>query len=774
MGIVKSTKSFFIEPLKYYINVLASSGCLLMEDIDFEDDNAVFVNDYLQEVYCVELGGAGESISFLPQTLIDSLCSDFAEDETGEMTWVLLKDGVFKKNLIFTRNKKIASQIESAINSKILNFKEVFDRILSLYFNNAYEIDWYKRELIQRYSINFEDEYKSPINMANILIRERAFANYSKVNFYQAISYNNTFQEADIKFDIEEFYNIKFVGALYTKIIFDKKRMKEELQYQKQNTTAQFKSIDKNKIKELIKTVDTHNRLLINSTLQVFEDYGNSVTTQVEKTASCKLDKITRKQRALNNKTPIFVMNRDFSRVIEKSFLYNYIAYDSKLDSDEPHLVGYNRGGGFTNFGFKKATEKNSIPKQHTILLGTSGSGKTQGANDILKQLLGYEVETNKLHHIGETNHVIFDIKDSFYGQINEIAKTHPNLVDMNNFNKNEFIYNIIDCDMYVQDGKKTVSEGDLDFSVTLISMILSSGSGESQALVSSETEEYKQALREIYGATGYESMPIADIRDSHPQDYKKIRELGYKEFTPIDEIKEKEFEKFKKPLLHNVINYLKQKESEYSIRNQQIRVKLAESLIYKLETVNQMQIFSKHSKLDFEAKEIIYFRTDSIVGGDDYGYFVFAMLGILTKKTKATQHEKRLSRGKRPLVFFWFEEARNIFANKLFKEKEVFERIINEWRSYDMVFFPITQEPQHIPDSILNGFEIKMILTSGEDEEEKQNLIDNLSSRLAIGERRKKILQTLPKYTMFVMYGDGAFTMKFKDDEKFRAIVNT
>jgi len=109
-----------------------------------------------------------------------------------------------------------------------------------------------------------------------------------------------------------------------------------------------------------------------------------------------------------------------------------------------------------------------------------------------------------------------------------------------------------------------------------------------------------------------------------------------------------------------------------------------------------------------------------------------------------------------------------------LFREKEIFERVINEWRSFDMVFFPITQEPQHIPDTILNGFEIKMLLISGDDEEEKDELLKNLTTRLSIGDKRRKMLERLPKYTMMVMYGDGAFTIKFKDDEKFRNLVNT
>ncbi|MDQ1340660.1 MAG: hypothetical protein QG567_1818 [Campylobacterota bacterium] len=773
MNPFKAAKAFFWEPMVYYSNVFKSSGALMIEDIGDEDETLVYVNDFFQELYCVELAGAGENISFLPQTLINSLAADFAEDETGEITWVLLKDGLLKKNLIFTRNKDIATQIQNAINSKILNFKEVFDRILSLYYSNEYEIDWYEKILKQRYSIDINDEYKNPLNILNALIRERAFVNYGKCKYYQAVGYANKFEEDEIKFNIEEFFKINFKGALYTRIVFDKKRMKAELESQKLNTTGQFNNRDKNKYKALIKSIDTHNRVLINTTLQVFEDYGKTVSTQVEKAANCKLDIISRSTRELSNKTPIFCTNKYFSRIANREFLYKYISFNSKLDSDQPHLVGTNKDQTFVNFGFKKGTEKNSIPKAHTILLGTSGAGKTQAANDILKQLLGYDYEAKKIHNIGDTNHIIFDIKDSFYNQIKKIHSDFPHLVDINTFDKNKFMYNIIDCDVVESNGKRAVLESDLDFASTLVSLVLNSGGGD-EALTPSESEEFKQAIREMYTHNSFEKLTLVSIRHTNEDEYRKLRELGYKEHTPFDEVKEPQYEKFKKPLLHNVINFLKQKESQYQTTNQQIRKKLIESLVHKLTTIQSMQIFSSYSRLDFEDKEIIYFRTDDIAGGNDYGYLVFAMQAILAKKIKAEQHAKRLKGQKRPLVFFWFEEARNIFANKLFKEKEVFERIINEWRSYDMVFFPITQEPEHIPDSILNGFEIKMILTSGDDEEEKENLINNLSKRLAIGDNRKNILKTLPKYTMFVMYGDGAFTMKFKDDEAFRKIVNT
>lgn len=770
----KALKSFIVEPLIYYFNIIRSSGALLVEDVSDDNDFAIIVNDIIGELYCVEIAGAGENISFLPETLINSLASDYAEDDTGEMVWVLFKDGLLKKNLIFTRNLKMAQQIEKAINSKVLNFKEVFDRVLSLFFHNDYEIDWYGRELHQQYSIDTNDEYKNPLNVINSMIRERVFSNYKQLKHYQAVSYRNDLDPEEVKFDIEGFFNLDFKGALYTKIVFDKRRMKSELEAQKLNTSMQFNAGDKNKLKALIQSIDTHDRLLINTTLQVFEDYEKTIYTQVEKFAKCKFDEITRQTRELCNMTPILQSNKYFSRIVRKDFLYKYIAYNSKLDSDRPHLVGTNKDGTFINFGFKNATARNSIPKQHSILLGTSGSGKTQAANDILKELLGYDYENAELHHIGETNHVIFDIKDSFYHLVKKIKEDFPDKVDINNFDKNKFRYNIVDCDVVMYDGKPMASEYDLDFASTLISLILSSGGSGSEALSSTESEEFKQALREIYKRNSHDSLPIVQIRDSHHEEYKTLRGMGYKEHTPFDEIKEPGYEKFKKPLLHNVINYLKEKETEYQATKQDIRKQMAASLVYKLESIDQMQIFSTFSKLDFENKEIIYFRTDTIVGGNDYGYLVFAIQSILAKNIKAKQHAKRLKNEARPLVFFWYEEARNIFSNQLFREKEVFERIINEWRSYDMVFFPITQEPQHIPDSILNGFEIKMILTSGDDEDEKQELIDNLSRRLAIGDRRKKILQTLPKYTMLVMYGDGAFTMKFKDDQAFREIVNT
>jgi len=778
----KITKSFLLEPLRFYYDILRGFGSIRVEDVDIKDDKTIIINDYYEKLYCLEIAGSGESISFLPPTLIDTLATQYSDDETGEMTWVLIKDGIYRKNLIFTRNKKLAEEIESATSSIMLTFDEIFNRILSLFFHNEYSIDWYKRELKQKHNIVLDEEYVNPLNQMNLLIRERVFANYNKVKFFQATSYKYDLKEEEIKFDINGFFNINFKGALFTKILFSKDRIKADLEHQKFNSSmAQFSSRDKDVIKNLIKSIDTHNRVMINTTLMVFDDNGKNISTLVEKAASCKLDIVSRDSRELNNKTAILKNNRNFSRVVNRYFLYNYISYNTKLDSDKPHLVGTNADGSYNNFGFKKATAKNSIPKAHTILLGTSGAGKTITANEIFKQLLGYDYENQILHHLNETNHVIFDIKDSFYHQVKKLKEQFPDNVDINDFDKNEFMYNIVDCEVFIEKGKRQVDQSDLDFSATLISLILSSSGGNTdEALSSSEAEEYKDALREVYVKGQYDRLPISEIRGSHEAEYKKIRALGYSEFIPFDQIKEKEFDKFKKPLIHNVINQLKQRETNYRIRNRNMEEKLAQSLIYKLETIAKMQIFSSFSKLNFKKKEIIYFRTDSIVGGSDYGYLVFAMQSILAKQIKKSQHKKRLEykgpkdKQYRPLVFFWYEEARNIFANKLFKEKEVFERIINEWRSYDMVFFPVTQEPQHIPDSILNGFEIKMILTSGDDEDEKAELIKNLSKRLAIGDKRKEILKNLPKYTMMVMYGDGAFTLKFESNPKFIELVNT
>lgn len=773
--ILKTTKAVIFETLEYYYHILSSYDSLNIESIDSEHKKRIIINDFYETLYCVEIAGAGESINYLASTLIDSLSSDFAEDEKGELTWVLLKDGLLKRNLIFTRNKEIAEQIQKSVNSKILTFDEIINRLISLFFGNEYSINWLNRDLEQMYKINLYDEYKNPLNIVNSQLRERAYKNYKKVKFYQAVSYKNDLKETDMKFDIESFFKVNFSGALYTKITFNTKRILAELEHQKFNTMMQFDNSDKNRFKALQKSVKDENRLMINTTLQVYEDFGKNVSTAIGKCASCTFDLSTMQTKKLCNKTPLVETNREFSRIIARDFLYNYLAYNTKLDSDKPHLVGTNRDDTFINFGFKKATSLHSIPKAHTILLGTSGSGKTQAANDILKLLLGYDYKEKKIYHKNETKHIIFDIKDSFYGQVKRLQEDFPEMVDMNDFNKNDFLYNIVECDTKRTKNKELiVEESDLDFSSTLISLILASGGDISESLTTSESEEYKSILRNIYKENSYDRVPIVSIRESHPRDYAKLRDLGYAEFTPFDTIKEKEFQKFNAPLLHNVINKLEHKESDYRANNQRKNLETIESLIHKLKTIESMNIFSNFSKLDFNDKDIIYFRTDNIVGNDDYGYLIFAMQSILAKKTKKSQHKKRLKNQKRPLVFFWYEEARNIFSNELFKQKEVFERIINEWRSYDMVFYPVTQEPEHIPDNILNGFEIKMILTSGDDPEEKEDLIDNLSKRLAIGEQRKKMLHTLPKYTMQVLYGDGAFTMKFKDDEEFRNIVNT
>jgi len=374
---------------------------------------------------------------------------------------------------------------------------------------------------------------------------------------------------------------------------------------------------------------------------------------------------------------------------------------------------------------------------------------------------------------VDETNHIIFDIKDSFYNQVMSIYRDFPDMVDINDFDKNSFSYNIVDCETIVANGRIDVNESDLDFAVILISLILTAGGATSDALSEGEAGEFKNALREIY-RSGFKSSPIASIEHSHAEEYAQLLALGYKGHTLFEDVKESGFEKFKKPLLYNVFNKLRQWEQRYRTAGEPNKEKRVMDLVSKLETIEAQRIFSHFSKLDFQNKQIIYFRTDSLIGGNDYGYMIFAMQSILAKQIKLRQHEARRLKKERPLVYFWYEEARNIFENKLFREKEIFERVINEWRSYDMVFFPVTQEPQHIPDSILNGFEIKFMLTTGEDEEEKERLIQNISERMGLGERRKALLKGLPKYTMLIMYGDGAFTFKFPEDPGFISLIDT
>lgn len=770
---IKLAKSFVSEPVKYYYNFIRGFFSLNIEGIDPDDQEAVLVNDYFQRLYAVEIAGAGESVNYLPEWLIDSLASEFGEVEDGEMIWVLLKDGLLKKNLIFTHNKKMATQISKAVSSRMLTFDEIFNRLLSLYFHNEYTIDEIRRELKQKVSVDFNDPYFSPINMINGLIRERIEPNYTALKFFQAIGYDNQKSEDKTTFDIETFFGLNFKGALYTRIIFSKKFMRGELEDQMQNTKMQFSARDKRHIETLLSYVDQKKCAMLNSILCVYEDNGASISAQAGAAAHCQFDRITRDTRSIANKTPLFKRYRPFSRVVKKEFLYNYIAYNTKLDSDEPHLCGLTQAGTFANFGFKKATASHSIPKQHSILLGTSGAGKTVAANFILRMLLGYDHVNKKIHHIDETNHVIFDIKDSFYNQVMSIKKDFPELVDVNDFDKNNFAYNIVDCETIKKGTKTEVLEADLDFTSILISLILSAG-GTDESLSEGESGLFKQALRELYTSGGYNTEPIIKIETTHPEEYQRLLSLGYERHTLFENVTHDGFEKFKKPLLHNVFHKLKQWQQRYRTTNEPLREERVMKLLSKLETIEAQGIFSSFSKLDFQNKQIIYFRTDSLIGGNDYGYMVFAMQSILAKQIKLRQHEARRAKKKRPLVFFWYEEARNIFENKLFREKEIFERVINEWRSYDMVFFPITQEPQHIPDSILNGFEIKFMLTTGEDEEEKERLIENIGSRMALGERRKALLKSLPKYTMLIMYGDGAFTFKFPADQGFIDLIDT
>jgi hypothetical protein len=493
----------------------------------------------------------------------------------------------------------------------------------------------------------------------------------------------------------------------------------------------------------------------------VFEDNSQTAMSTIEKYAYSKMMKVYKSRGGLIKKTPILSTNSEWDRVVDKKYLINYIGYKNKLDSDQPHLCGYNQSGAMVNFGFKKATATNSNAKPHPFLIGTSGSGKTKTANFIVTQLLGWDINKETIEHFNECEFRLFDIKQSFYYLVKRIKNKYPDLVQMIDFNKNYFKYNILDCDM---NGDKVV-ESDLTFASTLISLVLSNGGKNlNDVLTSNEESEFTTALRSLYNSQDYGGFYLDNIKQTHKDVYDELIALGYKGDTLLKEIQGDKYEFLRKPLLFSLMSKLEERSNLYEVARKMKDKEIVDDLIRKLKAIDSKEIFSYPTNLNLKIGKIIYFNLDSLLGDADFSPIVFAMQNILSKNDKKKQRvfEAMGKKNERPLIFYMYEEARNLFDNKLFKEEQVFERIINEWRSDDMVFFPITQEPEHIPASVIKGFEIKFILTYGTDEEERAALINYLGEKLDLGPKRKELIEGLPKYTMAALYADGAFSIRF------------
>lgn len=89
-----------------------------------------------------------------------------------------------------------------------------------------------------------------------------------------------------------------------------------------------------------------------------------------------------------------------------------------------------------------------------------------------------------------------------------------------------------------------------------MISIILEAQN--SPALNSVEQSFFEELTRRLYRTKEYQRYRVRDLKNTHQELYEKLLELGYENSTFLQDLKEKEFEFLKTPLLIDLVKEAK------------------------------------------------------------------------------------------------------------------------------------------------------------------------------------------------------------------------
>ena len=89
-----------------------------------------------------------------------------------------------------------------------------------------------------------------------------------------------------------------------------------------------------------------------------------------------------------------------------------------------------------------------------------------------------------------------------------------------------------------------------------MISIILEAQN--STALNSVEQSFFEELTRRLYRTKEYQRYRVRDLKNTHQELYEKLLELGYENSTFLQDLKEKEFEFLKTPLLIDLVKEAK------------------------------------------------------------------------------------------------------------------------------------------------------------------------------------------------------------------------
>jgi hypothetical protein len=707
----------------------SSGDTFLVEGFDYEDENALFINTTQRKFYCIELSSAGNIMNFLSDRALENIITEYRELNHGSLVHVLYKKGKWQKNYIFSHDKKILEIIAADINVDFIDSLEMLNVIYDLYLNNSFnELD---KQLVRDYVFSKNIKYETLEYSFNREVKEVIYNNFWDINVYQG-KHNQNYKPTDIS----KLFNLNFEGSVWSYIDFTRSKVNAAIQAR---IAAGKWSGQATAFKQLKQdyTDNKESLVMMNTVLYLKED-NRTIAKQIGNHLNVDFREKKLHLRDLLRFSLFKKRDPYWDNFVNKKYLSRYISTVHKLHTDKADFSGIDINGAYWNYNLMYPDKKHKNKNAFLVQIGVTGSGKTSNMNKMLSQILKVDFYTGEAD-LETTNLRDFDVKYSGLPLADIVSR--KNKVDRIKADLNGFKYNLLNLNT-LEDG--TLDKNELQMNILLISIILESMNkytNEKAGLTSQEEGLFRELVEEIFEKNDYVTDRIIELEETHFEIYGELLQLGYTDIQRTADIKQDKFDFLKKPKLLTLVKVLK------PIANQTADDKKAETaktLLIKLELIYKFGIFSHYDTVNLIDTKYLYVDYESIKTLPQYVPIFLAIFNRIYMNDRKKQREREILGQYRPVIYYNFTEADNIFRQPSFES--LLRALINEARSSNIRLIFSTQLIEQIPEHIIK--QSGNLMCSFPASNKRAAIISDLNRLVKLSDKQVELLNRSPQYS--------------------------
>ncbi len=773
---IVSLLSFLGKPLYNYYKYLSFNKVLSIKGISKEGLH-VFGRPKEKEVlYVIKLETRN---NYFENIGIKELKTALRHSEDAQFTYYFLKNKNFQVGYVATFSKEVANAIADRTSLPILEAEDTIQFLFDIYKVTEYYPN--DSTLTVDPTVSASKLNKKNIidamqyNMTSIL-EEGAFNIDDKYKLFQVVQYTNK-----KNFNYLNNFRKDFDGIMEMNIDLSDKGtnyvIEKSINYANildRKKAGEFKNLRDASRAGKLDTAVINTIILSNSTREANNTAGSFGFELVEK----KLQKID-----IISKSLMLTREMDYDALLPISYLDSIIGIRTKksltqkdmekISSDKTWVdikidfKGRDLFDAPTNFCYRA----NENP--HSVLIADAGTGKSVAVQKIVKSIMRYSIEEQKIDRFKEVKTRYFEIGGSSAKLLNAIKNIYPNDVGIINGVKEALRFSITDIIVYGESEKTPIAKIEnpkldaesLSTAVLLASVILEE-TGES-ALTASEEAVFVSALRDVYKNKKYKYKTLKELEKISSVAYKDFIDeavkLGYDMTTRTDEIEDVAgVSKLQKPTILDIMANVRKRSNASDMNS--VDKEIHDTLYKKLQGISATKesVFSGLSSLNFNNKQFYSFEFNQIKEDQALLRSVFTFLfAMVYRKDIEYAVKMKNNGGIMPQVLYIFEESRNFFYDNE-SITRMMEKTVFEGRKFQIHALFIAQQVNHVPRNIIDGCSTFMFLMP-ESKEKRVALTRDIEDIFPAQDTIRYLTQNIPFRSLGIISSQGISSCKLE-----------